>query len=316
MRAAWIRAPREAVIDERQVPAPAPDQVLVRIEGCGVCGSDLPVWQGRPWLAYPREPGSPGHEAWGVVERAGGAVTGLRAGDRVAGLLFRAYADFELAEADRLVRLPPAIDGMPFPGDPLGRAMNVFERSGIAEGATVAVVGIGFLGGLLVQLAARAGAHVIAFGRRPCSLDVAGAFGAEETVAPRSDALSRVIDFTDGDLCDVVIEAAGVQETLDLAGACAREGGRLVIAGYHQDGPRTVDLQLWNRRGLDVVNAHSRGSASYRRGLERAIAAVGGGELDPAPLYTHQFPLERVGDALRALETRPSGFMKALVTRA
>jgi threonine dehydrogenase-like Zn-dependent dehydrogenase len=91
--------------------------------------------------------------------------------------------------------------------------------------------------------------------------------------------------------------------------------GRLVIAGYHQDGLRTVDLQLWNWRGLDVINAHERDSAVRVEGIRSAVDAVVEGWLDPAPLYTHTFGLTEAGAAMDVLAARPEGFVKALVLR-
>src|SRR4029079_5015193 len=78
---------------------------------------------------------------------------------------------------------------------------------------------------------------------------------------------------------DVVVEAAGVQETLDLAARLGRVRGRLIVAGYHQDGVRTVDMQLWNWRGLDVVNAHERDPAAYLEGMRQGGAGGGAGAL-------------------------------------
>ena len=86
-----------------------------------------------------------------------------------------------------------------------------------------------------------------------------------------------------------------------------------MIAGFHQDGPRQIDMFLWNWRGLDVVNAHERNPAIYVAGMRSAVEAVTDGLFDPAPLYTHCFPLERLGDALNAARDRPDGFVKALV---
>jgi NADPH:quinone reductase len=89
--------------------------------------------------------------------------------------------------------------------------------------------------------------------------------------------------------------------------------GRLVIAGYHQDGPRQVNLQLWNWRGLDVINAHERDPQIYLQGMAKAVEAVTSGFLKPAPLYTHRFSLAHLGEALELAAQRPNGFMKALV---
>jgi threonine dehydrogenase-like Zn-dependent dehydrogenase len=110
-----------------------------------------------------------------------------------------------------------------------------------------------------------------------------------------------------------VIEAVGSQEALDLSSALPAVRGRLVIAGYHQDGPRQVDLQSWNWRGLDVINAHERSPQVYVDGLREAIQAVTRGDWDPSALVTHVLPLEELDRALSLLAERPDGFLKAVV---
>jgi NADPH:quinone reductase len=219
-------------------------------------------------------------------------------------------------DATQVVPIPASLGAAAFPGEPLGCVMNIFRRSGIEAGQTVAVVGAGFLGLLLTQLAAREGARVIAISRRPSSLDSARGMGASEAV--KMDDHWRIIeevkDLTEGSLCDRVIEAVGKQWPLDLAGELTREGGRMIVAGYHQDGPRQVNMQLWNWRGFDVINAHERDPQVVRAGVRAAIRAVADGRLDPSPLYTHLFPLERLADALEAARERPEGFVKALLT--
>jgi len=310
-RATVIRESRSAELVEVPVPDPGAGEVRLRLEGSGVCGSDLAVWTGRPWFEYPRPPGAPGHEGWGVVDAVGDGVEGLGEGDRVAGLSYNAYADYDLARAEDLVPLPDGVDH--FPGEALGCAVNVVRRSGIEAGDTVAVVGAGFLGCVIGQLAAGAGARVIAISRRRSALEAAREMGAAETIALEGPVLERVEELTGGDLCDVVVEAAGVQPTLDLAGPLAKTRGRLVIAGFHQDGSRQVDMQLWNWRGLDVVNAHERDPRVYVEGIREAAAAVSEGRLDPSPLYTHRFGLDEVDRALETAVERPEGFMKALV---
>ena len=215
-----------------------------------------------------------------------------------------------------VVPLPPELDGKPVPGEPVACAMNIFARSDIRAGQAVAIVGIGFLGALLTRLATNAGARVLAISRRPFSLDVARRFGAAEVV-PMEDhygIIERVRELTGGKFCERVIEAVGKQWPLDLAGELVATRGRLVIAGYHQDGPRQVNMQEWNWRGIDVVNAHERDPAAYVAGMRRAVEAVASGRLDPSSLYTHVYPLERLDEALNATRDRPDGFLKALVT--
>jgi threonine dehydrogenase-like Zn-dependent dehydrogenase len=310
-RAAVIRESGSAELVEVPLPEPGEGEVRLRLEGSGVCGSDLPLWAGRPWFDYPQPPGAPGHEGWGVVDAVGPGVTELQEGDRVAGLTYRAYADYDVARAADLVQVPEQAG--PFPGEALGCAVNVVRRSGIREGDTVAVVGAGFLGCVIVQLAAAAGARVLAVSRRRSALESAAAMGAAETIALSEPVAERVEELTGGELCDVVVEAAGVQATLDVAAPLTRTRGRLVIAGFHQDGPRQVDMQLWNWRGLDVVNAHERDPRVYVEGIREAAAAVREGRLDPTPLYTHRFGLDEVDAALDTATERPDGFIKALV---
>jgi threonine dehydrogenase-like Zn-dependent dehydrogenase len=313
MRAAVLRGDGRVELDEVPVPEPGPGEVRLALQGCGVCGSDLPVWQGREWFGYPREPGAPGHEAWGIVDGIGSEVSGIAEGDRVAALTYHGYADYDIADARRVVALGEELAGRPFPGEALGCAVNVFRRSNIIAGDTVAVVGVGFLGSVVAQLAARCGARVIGISRRERSRQMALTMGAQEALALDDSAVSRVQELTDGRLCDVVVEAAGVQVTLDLAGALTRERGRLIVAGFHQDGPRRVDMQMWNWRGIDVINAHERDPAIYIEGIERAAAAIAADELDPAPLYTHQFALEDLAEAFAAMSDPDGTAVKALV---
>ena len=219
----------------------------------------------------------------------GANVTEWQPGDRVAALSQNAYAEYDVADRDAIVRLPEALNGKPFPGEPLGCALNIFRRSGIEAGQTVAIVGIGFLGALLTRMASDAGAQVIAISRRPYALDVARSMGAAHTF-PMEDhwqIIEQVKQWTEGRFCDVVIEAVGKQWPLDIAAELTCERGRLIIAGYHQDGLRQINMQLWNWRGLDVINAHEREQRVYMEGIRNAAQMTAQGELDPFPLYTH-----------------------------
>ena len=313
---AIISGPGSVRLGRSKTQAPGPTQVRVRLEGCGVCGSNLPVWQGRPWFKYPMEAGAPGHEGWGIVEEIGGEVDGLVRGSRVALLSYHAFGEVEVTESRNAVTLPPELDGTEFPGEALGCAMNVFERADIRPGQTVAIIGTGFLGSLLVQLVSAAGATVIAVSRRPESLASAKRMGAAHLI-PMEDhraIIEEVGRITEGRQCDRVIEATGQQWPLDLGGELCAERGKLIIAGYHQDGPRQVNMQLWNWRGIDVINAHERDPSIYIKGMNAAVSAITEGRLNPDPLYTHHFPLRNLSNALDLLNNRDGDFMKAIVT--
>ena len=142
----------------------------------------------------------------------------------MAALFYKSYGEYDVGPAENVVKLPEALAGTPFPGEPLGCAMNIFRRSGIAAGETVAIIGIGFLGAMLTRLASQAGARVIAISRRPFSLEVAARMGAAETIAMEDhwEIIEAVRELTGGRFCDRVIEAVGKQWPLDLAAELTR----------------------------------------------------------------------------------------------
>lgn len=318
MRAAVLTGAGELKIEEVPVPEPGPGQVRIRLEGSGVCASNLTPWEGPEWMHFPTEPGALGHEGWGVVDALGSGVGNLAVGDRVSALSCHAYADYDLANASDVVKLPDTLKDVPLPLEPFGCAFNIFRRSDIKEGQTVAIIGIGFLGAVLVSLAIAAGARVIAISRRQESLDLARLLGPVHTI-PMHDHMTiidQVRELTGGKFCDRVIECVGKQWPLDLAAELTREGGRMIIAGYHQDGPRQVNMQLWNWRGFDVINAHERDPAVSVQGMREALAAIESGHIDPKPLITDRYPLAQLGDALNATRDRRGNFVKAVVLTA
>jgi threonine dehydrogenase-like Zn-dependent dehydrogenase len=314
MRAAQFIKPGSIEIVEVDKPEPSDSQVRIKLEGCGICGSNIPIWEGREWFTYPNEPGNPGHEGWGIIESAGRNVRSLKEGDRVSMLSYNAFAEYDVADENAVVVLPGTLNNIPFPGEPLGCAMNIISRSGIKEGDRVAVIGIGFLGALLTQLVSKAGAEVIAISRRDYSLDIAKKMGAD-TLIKMDDhwrILSEVKELTDGKFCEKVIEAVGTQWPLDLAGELVSERGRLIIAGYHQDGLRNVNMQLWNWRGIDVINAHEREQQVYVDGIRAAVKAVEENLLTPEVLYS-EYSLDDVNNAFTTAVKRPDGFVKAIL---
>jgi threonine dehydrogenase-like Zn-dependent dehydrogenase len=276
MSAGILRGPGHATVAQIDVPVPGECELLVRVEGCGVCASSLPLWEGRPWFDYPLEPGAPGHEAWGRTDD----------GSRVCFLTQRGFSEWAVARPETTVALPPELDALPFPGEALGCAVNVVRRADIRPGQRVAVVGMGFLGSAAARLCAAAGAEV---GEVRRGTDVSGLE------------------------VERAIETGGVQETLDVASRLVAEGGRLVVAGFHQDGPRQVDMQSWNWRGIEVVNAHERDEAVVVEGMREAARLAAAGRLDVERLVTHRFPLAQLGEAFEAARTRPAGFVKAWV---
>ncbi|WP_017733858.1 MDR/zinc-dependent alcohol dehydrogenase-like family protein [Nafulsella turpanensis] len=316
MEAAVFAEPGKIEVQEVAIPQPAEDEILVKLEGCGVCASNIPNYEGRDWFNYPMEAGAPGHEGWGVVVKTGRRVTKFKTGERVAMLSYKAYAAYDVAKEEAAMKLDDKLAGKPFPGEPLGCAINIFNRSDIESGQTVAIVGIGFLGALLTQLCKDRGAKVIAISRRDYSLEVAKSCGADHTVPLHDhwEIIKEVKKITSEELCDRVIECTGKEWPLNLSGELLKNRGKLIIAGFHQDGMRSVNIQQWNWKGLDVINAHEREQEKYMEGMREAAGAVAEGRMNPEPLYTHQFSLDETQKAFEHITQRPDGFLKALIT--
>src|SRR5579884_1447389 len=117
MRAAVVTAPGQVEIREVPKPEPGPGQVRIRLEGSGVCASNLTPWAGPEWMRFPTEPGDLGHEGWGTIDAVAEEVGDLRPGDRVATLGTRAYAEYDVADASAVAKLPDELAGRSFPGE-------------------------------------------------------------------------------------------------------------------------------------------------------------------------------------------------------
>jgi threonine dehydrogenase-like Zn-dependent dehydrogenase len=308
MRALILRGPRDAFVGDVADPSPSDGEVLLEIGACGVCGSDMNAWRGVAGIEYPLPAGAPGHETWGHVVALGRGVDSLRVGQTVTGLGWNGFAELSVARADDLVRVPSELGHeSPLLGEPLACAMNVVRRSAFRPGDRIAIVGFGYLAALIAHLLPDDLGGWVALSRRDDSRALAMRLGAEAAY----DFSSVPPDLWDS--FDVSLEAAGVQQTLDYATWLTTYGGRLVIAGYHADGQRTVNMQSWNWKGIDVINAHAREPAVYLRGLREGFDRLMARKLDLSGLHTHGWSLEDAPEAFRIAEARPPGFVKGIV---
>ncbi|MFW5831401.1 MAG: MDR/zinc-dependent alcohol dehydrogenase-like family protein [Prolixibacteraceae bacterium] len=314
MEASVIESPKQIKIIETSLPEIGNEEVLVKLNGTGLCVSNLPVWEGRPWFEYPAEPGAPGHEGYGTVEKTGDDVSSLSPGDKVALLSYHAYAEYDKAHVSNVVKLPDTVNGAPFPGEPLACAVNIFKRCDIQKNQTVVVIGTGFIGSLLIQLLKDSGAAVIAVSRRDSSLEFAKKSGADHLVKFEDihDTAKNITQLATHGV-PRIIEATGAQQSLDLATEIISEYGRLIIAGFHQDGLRKINMQIWNWKGIDVINAHERNPQVYIEGLKEAIIITNRGVLRPQELISHQFDFKEIGSAFKMLHEKPEGFLKGLI---
>lgn len=290
------------------------DEIFVEMEGCGICASSIPVWQGRPWFNYPLAGGAPGHEGWGTVVEAGREVKGFKPGQRVSILTNDAFSTHVICNASKAVVIPASLEGQPLPGEPLGCAMNIYQRSDIKEGQTVVILGVGFLGAVLIQLLQRDGVNVIAVSRRESSLALAKGCGADATFNwDEKEQLQEYLSKAAPGGSERVIECVGNQQALDLATELVSERGKIIIAGYHQEDLRHINMQIWNWKGIDVINAHERDEAVYKKGIEKAIEAIEEGRIDHKRLLTHEFSFDQLNEAMETLTEYPENFTKAYI---
>lgn len=345
MRALVLQAPNELEIRDVPVPQPGRDEVLARVRAVSICGTDAHLIHGDyPGFWPPAYPFTPGHEWAGEIAALGPGAEdlGWQVGDRVAGTshdacgvcqkcveghynlcenygklsLHRQYGhNYRGADATYVVqgvktifRLP---DGLSFDQgaliDPASIALHVAVRSGVRPGDTVAIIGAGTIGLLAADCALAMGAGQVVVVGRGYRLAKAAALGFDTVDSTTGDPVAATRSRNGGLGADAVLECAGVPETVNMALAIARKGGRVAAVGIPTEGV-TINLQ---RVVLDEVElVGSRASAGEMR---RVMPLVEQGRVRVGELITHHFPLEHYQQAIDTFNDRASGAIKIIV---
>lgn len=310
----------------KDVPVPEPPHgwVRVRVRAAGICGSDLPIFDGvRPV----RVPLIPGHEVTGEVDQAGDGVSGYQPGDRVAVDLVVAcetcascaagqpelcerlvelgfdadggFAEFMVAPARNLHRIPP---GLSFEeataADPLASVFHGLAAAGISRDDIVAVFGVGAIGLYAVQVARLSGPRrVVALGRRDDALALAREVGADDVVRLGSGSPAEAVRDLTGGGAGVVVEATGAAPLLTDAFEAAARGGRVVLLGvYHGAAPVVAGPIV--RKELRVL-----GRLCYTWGeYEHCLGLLAQGAI--RPLISHRVALAEMSRALDLINQR------------
>ena len=345
MEALVVVEPNRLEIREVPVPRAGPNEVLARVRAVSICGTDAHLVRGDyPGFWPPSFPFTPGHEWAGEIAELGPGAEryGWRAGDRVAGTshdacgvcqkcvegrynlcenygregLHRQYGhNWQGADATYVVqgvktifRLPDAIE---FDAgaliDPASIALHVANRGGVSPGDTVAITGagaIGLLGGDAARI--RGAGRVIVVGRG-LRLAKAAELGFETVDARAGDPVAAVREMTDGLGADVVLECAGVPQTVGWGLAMLRRGGRCAAVGIPTLGVE-IAMQRLVLDELELVG--SRASAGEMR---RVIPHVAQGRMRVAEMITHHFALSDYERAMATFNDRDSGAIKIIV---
>jgi len=336
MRQAVMTTPGVIEFREAPVPAPGPDEVLLRIKRIGICGSDMHVYHGvQPFTEYPVVQG---HEFSAVVEAVGSRANGIKVGSkatarpqvvcgrcrpcrrddyhicdslRVQGFQAPGCAqDFFVTDVGRLVPLP---DSFTFEQgafvEPLAVAVRAVARAGNVVGAGLVVLGAGPIGNLVAQVAKAAGARVLITDLADYRLSVAYQCGLDHTCnvekQPLAEAARRVFG---NDGFDVAIECVGVEATVDAAIENIAKGGRIVAVGNFPEKPR-VNMALIQDRELSLI-----GTLMYKHeDYQRAVELLASGAIVTGPLETKHFPFEHYPDAYRYIIDQAGKCMKVFL---
>lgn len=286
-------------LQEREVSKPQPTEILVKTKFNGICAFEIHAFTGE--LPVDWFPAVMGHEAVGVVADIGRDVNKFSIGDPVSTLGFANYSEYYNVWERHASKIPVSDGGMYlWLGEPTACIVNgirlIEERN---PGHKVTVIGCGFMGLMLVQLAAHKGMEVIARDINRDRLALAESFGANIN-APEMDSQ------------DVVIECSGSEEGLTSAEYFVRNGGILCLFAHHLP-TRTVNTNLWHMKGLDVLNATPNASRDWGRDFHEAIDYIRKGVLDLKPLITHFYDYREPQAALESItQNRPPDYIKGV----
>lgn len=314
MRAVRMVAPRKMEIVEVPPPAITDGTAVVRLLMNAVCGSDLITFLGTQPRNYPGELGSPSHECVGVVQES--CIDGYVAGDRV--LYFpppveNGLREIVCAEAHQLLKLPADGDlSELLLAQLLGTVFRTSRELGSVLGQTVAIIGQGPVGQLFNHVMWNLGARqIIALDVVPERLQVSPLMHATATANVRSDdPRAFVAAATGGRGADLVIEAAGYEETHRLMIDLVRRDGRIVMFGVPKFEMSSVNLFSWYHKRAQMVTYHV---PDVQGDIGLALDFIVQGRVNVKPILTHRFPLTHVQDAYDLFADRRDGCIKVIV---
>ena len=335
MKAAVFEALDKLVVKEVPTPEPGPDEALVKVFSCAVCGSDVRIFHHGNNRVHP--PTIIGHESAGEIVAVGDRVTAFKAGDRVAlgadvpcgecavckagygnncqinyamGYQFQgSFAEYVLLNRTMLEYGP--VTGIPDSmswdeaalAEPLACVLNAVEFAGIGLGDTVVVMGAGPIGCMIMPVALMCGAtKVIAINRSPGRLEFAKKVGADVVIcSSEEDQIERVLEETDGMGADVIFTANPSPQSHSDALKMAKNRGRVNLFGGLPAGTKVeLDTNLIHYKELLVSGAHG----SVPRHHKQAVNLIASGKLDLGKFISHRFYLDEIGEAFRAAENK------------
>lgn len=325
------------------MPAPefGPDDLLVRVKACGICGSDIHGYDGSTGRRVP--PLVMGHEASGVVEAVGSGVKDMKPGDRVTfdsmvscgSCHFCRRGQTNLCDARQVlgvstgeyrrhgcfaeyVTVPrrityPLPEGIRFEHAAMIEAISVAVHgvaiTPVALGETAVVVGSGMIGLLVIQtLRVRGCGRIIAVDLEDYKLDLARTLGADVVLNPlRDDVAARVLELTGGRGADTAVDAVGATAPIKTCLACVRKGGKVILIGNVTP---NIDLPLQPVVTREVTLYGSCGSNGE---YPECIALLASGRIRVEPIISAKVGLEEGPQWFERLYGKEAGLMKVIL---
>ncbi|MBQ1312883.1 MAG: NAD(P)-dependent alcohol dehydrogenase [Blautia sp.] len=341
MKTAVMTKLKYCEIQERPIPEPGDDEVLIRIENVGVCGSDLHYFEsGRIGDFIVKYPFVLGHEAGGTVVETGRNVKKIKVGDRVALEPGKTCGKCEFCKTGRYNLCPdvvffatPPVDGVfqeyvaheeglcfKIPDnmtteeaaliEPLAVGMHAASQGDAHLGQTAVVTGSGCIGLMsLLSLKARGVSRVIVVDLLDKRLEQAKKLGADYVInGNKEDPVKRILEITDGCGFDLGLETAGSEITASQLIRAARKGAAIVFVGYSPSGEMTLPIGMALDKELNFRTVFR-----YRNIYPTAIEAVASGKIDVSGVVTHYFKLDDIQEALTACVEDKANIVKGVI---
>ena len=308
-RNVFIVGPEKLEVREVNVPDPANDQVQVRCVVNGICTFETSVYRGVEKGWYPC---AAGHEGVGVVTKVGREVTGIKEGTWVSCRSWATYQNLAARDIAVFTKAPP--DPKTFITEPPCCAVTAVHSYCIVPGDSVLVLGAGYMGLLNVQLLAHCPiSELVVSDIKQKNLALARDFGATEVIDSSSSAGRQRLEELEKQGFDLVVEAAGVAETLTTAGNLTRPGGRLATFAWHH-GERPVNMSQWHLKGITVLNASPIISINGNiQPMQRTARLLERGIFDQRSLISHTFTIDQIQQAMDFASSRPPDYCKGVL---
>ena len=337
MKAAVLEEVGKLVVKDIPKPEVKLNEILVKVDSCNICGTDVSLYNGR-YTA--KTPVVIGHEWSGEIVETGSEVKNLKVGDRIVSdpneacgecywcrsgkpcfcnympaygvLSDGGFAEYIKITTKGAYKIPKGLDyeSAAFV-EPVSCATHGIDKASIKQGESVLIIGGGTMGQIILQLARNAGAsRLIMVEQLKSKLEFAKKFGATDVInAKEEDVLQKTLDITDGLGADVAIEVVGNPKTVELATTLVRKSGRVVIFGFSPEGKKAniIPFDVLSRE-LTIMGSWVNPYTSYR-----ALDILESGKIDVKALISKRLPLDNIMDGINLMIEKPEGFIKAVI---